>query len=433
MHPVVIIGGGISGLATAFYLKKAGIPAKLIEAQPRLGGLIGTEVIEGCRVEAGPESWLTAKPAARELVSELGLADQIIGSNDHRRAVYIWRKGKLVRMPTGMRLMVPTSLKVLFGMDLISFGGKLRAAREIFFRPPKNADAENDRSVAEFVIQHFGRELLDYIAEPLLAGVYGGDPKELSASSVIPQMVEWEKKHGSLIRAAAAHKMEGAQPLFSTMKEGMGQLIDALARAIDAEVIHGSAEKIEKGWRVRVNGDWINASHVVVACQPHRVLPDLFPPISYTSSAIMALGYRRSELKHPLNGFGFLVPTCERQSLAATTWVGTKFDYRVPEDKAIIRCFLTGNVNDVYRELKEKMGITAEPIFERFQAWPNSMPQYTIGHAQRTRVVEEMLQDLPGLHLAGNSYYGVGVPDSIRTAKHAATTIAAAGPSKSAS
>ncbi len=420
MNPVVIVGGGISGLSTAYYLSKAGIPAKLIERQPRLGGVLQTEIVDGCVVELGPDSFINAKPWARELIEELGIGDQLIGSNDHLRATYIWRGGRLIKMPEGLTLMVPAKFGPVMRTPLLGWGSKLRMIAEILRRPVNQQD---DRSVAAFVKDHYGQEVLDYLAEPLLAGVYGGDANELSAASVLPKFVDWEAKYGSVSRGAMKDFGKSPSPLFGTLKGGFGQLISELARRTPVEIIHGNVEKIERGYRIRVDGDWIEASQIVVACKPSLVLPDLFPPMTYSSSTVVALLFNRSEVAHRLNGFGFLVPKKERKSIAACTWVGTKFEHRVTSDKVLLRCFVNGNVKDVLPELREKMGITAAPIFERVVPWPDSMPQYTVGHAQRVELMEAMLKDLPGLHLVGNAYYGIGIPDCIRMAKQVAERI----------
>jgi oxygen-dependent protoporphyrinogen oxidase len=420
MKPVVIVGGGISGLSTAYYLCKAGIPVKLIESAPQLGGFLQTEIVDGCVVELGPDSFLNAKPWARELIEELGIGDQIIGSNDHLRATYIWRGGRMIKMPEGLTLMVPARFGPVMRTPLLGWGSKLRMITETLRRPPKH---QEDRSVAAFVKDHYGEEVVDYLAEPLLAGVYGGDANELSAASVLPKFVDWEAKYGSVSRGAMKNAGASPSPLFGTLKLGFGQLISELARRTPAEIIHGSVEKIEMGYRIRVNGDWIEASQLVVACKPSLVLPDLFPPMTYSSSTVVALMYRKSEVSHPLNGFGFLVPKKERKSIAACTWVGTKFEHRVPSDKVLLRCFVNGAVSDVLPELREKMGINAEPIFQRVIPWPESMPQYTVGHAQRVELIEGMLKDLPGLHLVGNAYYGIGIPDCIRMARQVAQQI----------
>jgi protoporphyrinogen/coproporphyrinogen III oxidase len=509
MHPVVVIGGGLSGLATAYYLNRAGIPVTLVEPSERLGGIIHTDRIElptgeVLLVENGPDSWINNKPWAKDLAREVGLGDELIDCNEPLRGTFIWKSGRFHRMPEGMKLMVPSSMGVLARSSLLSPLGKLQAGKDLLYRYKPDAE---ERSVAQFVRDHFGQEAVDYLAEPLLAGVYGGDAERLSASAVLPQFVEWERKHGSLIKASQLEgrkgegKKEGA--LFGSLSRGLGSLVDALvantfapdsalggdsgasasayvepepaslprserssgwsggaserhSRAAtqmedqpqartesghhpksmsgNARLVHGTVDKLEKGWRVRIRthhsdgSEWLHASAVVVACPPHRVLPDLFPAIEYSSSTVVALAYKRSDVKHPLNAFGFLVPKLERKNVAACTFVGSKWPNRTPEHIALLRCFVGGtlaptNSQLVKDELREKLGITAEPLFERVWPWPNSMPQYTIGHAQRMEIVEGMLADLPGLHLVGNAYQGVGMPDCVRMAQQVAKRI----------
>jgi protoporphyrinogen/coproporphyrinogen III oxidase len=420
MARVVIIGGGISGLSTAYYLIKAGIRPLIIERENRLGGVIRTECIDGCTVEAGPDSFLSSKPAARRLCEELGLGGELIGSNDRRRITYIWRGGHLVRMPEGMTMMVPGKLGPMIGTRLLSWPGKLRAGLDLFRRP---THVERDCSVSEFVTDHYGREVLEYIAEPLLAGVYGGDPARLSVLSVAPKFVQWEAKYGSLTRAARAEVKSADVPLFTTLKRGLQSLVDALVASIQPEVINGTVEKIEQGWRIRVNGEWIGAGHVVVACRPATVLPDLFPEIVYNSARVVAVGYRRAGLNVSFDGFGFLVPRLERRGISATTWVGNKFDHRTPDDMVLLRCFTTGGKADVRAELKEKLGIAAEPQFFHEFFWPQSMPQYEVGHAVKVKIIDEMLRDLPGLHVVGNAYHGIGIPDCIGMGRQVAERI----------
>jgi oxygen-dependent protoporphyrinogen oxidase len=420
---VLIIGGGISGLSTAYYLSKAGIRPTIIEKEHRLGGVIRTDHIQGCIAEAGPDSFVSFKPAARELATELGLGGELIGSNDHKRATFIWRHGRLIRMPDGMTMMVPGKLGPMLRTDLLSWPGKIRAGFDLLRWP---AGEERDRSVAEFVIDHYGREVLDYIAEPMLAGVYGGNPAEMSIGAVMPMFLKWEAKYGSLTRAARAEVRRGGGSLFTTLRSGIGTLVDKLVEQVQPDVIRGAVERIEKGWRVRVNGDWIEAGHLVVACRAASVLPDLFPPIPYNSAAVIAIGYRRADIPDPLSGFGFLVPKVERKSVSACTWVNNKFDGRTPEDKVLIRLFTTGGRADWRAEVKEKLGITAEPLFVQESNWPDSMPQYNVGHHEKIKMIEEMLGDFPGLYLAGNAYYGIGIPDCIRMGRQAADRIAKA-------
>ncbi len=353
MPSVAIVGGGISGLATAYYLSKAGIASHLFEARPRLGGVIQTEQVEGCVVEAGPDSFLSAKPWAMDLIAELGLASAVIGSNDHLRATFIWRNGRLIPLPDGVQFMVPTKLMPIAATPLLHWRTKLRMGLEYFHRRPRAGG--DDRTVADFVAGHYGQEAVDYLAEPLLSGIYGGDPAELSAASVLPNLVELENQYGSLTRGVLARRKAGAQaeplPLFHTLRGGMGQLIAALTGK--ATTVHAPVERIERaagGFRLRAGGDWLEAQHVVLACEAHQVaglarpidteLSALAGWIPYRSSMTVALGYDRGDLQHPLNGFGFLVPKKERNRVVACTWVGTKFSGRVPDGMALLRCFL---------------------------------------------------------------------------------------------
>jgi oxygen-dependent protoporphyrinogen oxidase len=449
VRSVVIIGGGISGLSAAYYLAKAGIPSTLVERRPRLGGVIHTESVDGCVVEAGPDSFLSAKPAALELIHELGLGGELIGSNDHLRVTYVRRRGRLVPLPDGLMLMVPTRLAPMATTRLVGWRTKIRMGLECLRRP--SPAAREDRSVAEFIRDHYGQEAVDYLAEPLLAGVYGGDPEQLSVSSVLSLFAEMEKKYGSLSRGVLAARRRrahgaGKTPLFQTLKAGLGSLIRALSEAAASrlEVITDTAEAVERrghGFAVRLAGGWLEAQAVVLACQAYEagalvqsIDPELAASLSsvpYNSSITVSLGYDRSAFDGPQNGFGFLVPKRERRRLVACTWVGTKFPYRVPEDKVMLRCFLGGIteesdealVGQIREELRQIMGVTAQPVFSRVHRWPRSMAQYTVGHHRRVEAMQARLKAIPGLHLAGNAYTGIGVPDCARMGRQAAESI----------
>jgi len=468
MPRVVIIGGGISGLSAAYYLAKGGCGATILESRGRLGGVIRTERVDGCTIEAGPDSFLSAKPAALELIRELGLADQVIGSNDHLRITYVRKGGRLVPLPDGLMMMVPTKIMPLLTTGLLSFGTKVRMGMELLRSPKMKA---GDESVAQFVEEHYGAEAVDYLAEPLLSGIYGGNPSELSVTSVLPRFVELAAKYGSLTRGVLAERARAARngaspavPLFRTLKGGLQQLVDAVAAAIRprgglpaaAEVRTGRAEAVERvgaGFRIKLEGDWIPADHLVVACEAHNAaallgganaadtavdarLAELLATVPYSSSMTVALGWNAADLARLPDGFGFLVPKKERRRLVACTWVGTKFPKRVPDGKVVARCFLGGMgdaavlgesddaiVAAVSAELQEIAGIAARPAFSRIFRWPRSMAQYTVGHPQRLAEMQARVAAVPGLHLAGNAYTGIGIPDCIRMGKAAAEQV----------
>jgi oxygen-dependent protoporphyrinogen oxidase len=454
----VIIGGGISGLSTAYYLAKGGAPSTILESRPRLGGVIQTEQVEGCTLEAGPDSFLSIKPAAFELIADLGLSNEVIGSNDHLRVTFVRKNGRLVPLPDGLMMMVPTKILPLIATGLVSWSTKLRMGLE-WFRAPQ--PKPGDESVAELVEEHYGREAVDYLAEPLLSGIYGGNPSELSVRSVLPRFVELAERYGSLTRGvlaerakAAGHRTKAAPPpLFRTLKGGLGQMVAAAAEAIQgkAEVRQGRAETVERtvrGFRVKMAGDWLEADQLVVACEAHSAsallgavdarASELLGMVPYSSSMTVALGFDAADFTTPPVGFGFLVPKKERRRLVACTWVGTKFSYRVPENKIVARCFLGGMddagvlaetddaiITAVAAELREIAGITARPRFTRIARWPRSMAQYSVGHAQRVKELEARVAGIPGLRLAGNAYSGIGIPDCIRMGKLAAQEILA--------
>lgn len=431
----VIVGGGISGLSAAYYLRKAGLSPLVVERQPRLGGVITTEVVDGCVIEGGPDSFLAAKPAALELIGELGLLGQVIASNDDRRVTYILKDGRLVPLPDGLMMMVPTKVLPVAASGLLGWGTKIKMGLEYFRKPGEGAG--RDRSVADFVAEHYGREAVDYLAEPLLAGVYGGDPDKLSIVSTLPRFAEMEQRYGSLTRGVLAARRQspnGGGALFKTLKGGLGQLVEAITPFVD-NVRHAEVEAVRAGG-VRIEGQWIEASHVVLACPAHAAaklltgvdarLAELLSGIEYASSMTVAFGYRREELQHPLNGFGFLVPKRERRALVACTWVGTKFAFRVPDSHAVLRCFAQdgAEVEALHEDLQRIMGFRARPAFTRVSRWPKSMAQYTVGHAARVQEIRERLKGHSWLYLAGNAYEGIGIPDCIRLGREAARQIA---------
>jgi protoporphyrinogen/coproporphyrinogen III oxidase len=428
---VGIVGGGISGLACAYYLQRAGIESVVFDPTP--GGLMGTVHIEGCILETGPESWLASKPWAEQLVRELGMGGELTGSNDAQRRTYVLRDGRFVTLPEGLQLVVPTRLIPLLKTELFTWSTKFRMGTEVF----RNPRALPDRSVSAFVADHFGREAVDYLAEPLLAGVYGGSPDYLSAVSVLPKFVEHEQRFGSVVVGALREKKKpSGDPVFKSLRNGMGSLIDALREK--ATVIPAQVESIQPThpWSLFAAGAWHDFDQIVLCCGANRAAPlisavdatagQVLASIPHSGSAIWTFGYRTGDVPRALDAFGFLVPKRERNTIMACTWVATKWRGRVPEGKAVLRCFSTdpGVSEEAMRtDLRRLMGITAEPLFAFSNRWPESMPQYTVGHAPRIDEVEGRVAAIPGLHLAGNAYHGVGIPDCVRSAKLAAEKI----------
>jgi oxygen-dependent protoporphyrinogen oxidase len=476
MTRIAIIGGGISGLAAAFALEEhrrsgAGVEYVLYESSPNLGGVLRSEHIDGCVVEAGPDSFITEKPWAADLCRALGLEGQLIGSNDAGRKTYILVNGRLVPMPDGLMFMVPTKLLPTALSPLFSWKTKLRMAQELF-RSPHPADG--DESVASLVERHYGKEMVDRLADPLLSGIYGGEAASLSVRAALPRFVEMERKYGSLSRAMLAarkkapqNSRESAPPLFTSLKKGMHHLAQAVVSRLTppALLTNTTVQKIQSeggGWVVGSStaGDSIEVAPerrdsgmrsrhfdaLIVALPAHAAAqllastsPELsseLAAISYTSSITVGLGYGCDVRQSLLPGFGFLVPRCEGKRLLAATFVHNKFPHRAPEDRALLRCFLAGANADaawqlsddqivalVRNDLQQIIGLRADPRFARVYRWKSAMAQYGVGHLERLERIERLRQKLPGLALAGNGYRGIGIPDCIRSGQDAAKQV----------
>ncbi len=462
---IAIIGGGISGLSAGYYLEKeraAGAPVEytLFESSARLGGVMFSDKIGDCVVEGGPDSFLTEKPWANQLCAELGIAGDLIGSNDSQRITYIVVKGRLVPMPDGLMFMVPTKLIPTALTSLFSWSTKFKMLGELVHPPHA---AHKDETVAQMVERHFGSEVVDRLADPLLSGVYGGDAASLSVRAVLPKFVEMEEKYGSLCRAMLAGRKKLAamqkdtgykpKPLFSSLKGGMQQMIDAIVACLDPQCLRTSTTVSKLSQK---NGGWelitprgAEFFDAVIFATPARIastmlegvdaqLSDDLGAVQYSSSITVTLGYLRDELKSCPPGFGFLVPRSEGTRMLATTFVHTKFPFRAPDNKALVRCFLGGakdqdvlKLNDeeitalVRKELKQITGLAADPWFVKVYRWNRAMAQYTPGHLERIERIGATLQKMQNLSIAGNFYKGIGVPDCVRTGKEAALHMAA--------
>lgn len=461
MKQIAIVGGGISGLAAAFALeerRRAGEPLQFVvyEAGPSFGGVLRTEEVDGCLVEAGPDSFLTEKPWAADLCRRIGMEDQLIGSNDRDRRTYILVKGRLVPMPDGLMFMVPTKLAPALLSTLFSASTKFRMVREWGFAPRR---AESDESVAALVERHYGTEMVDRLADPLLSGVYGGDASQLSVRAVLPRFAEMEAKHGSLGRGmlAARANMRAAPSggaIFTSLKGGMQQLTEGLLARLFAGVLRANSpvqavQRQDRGWVVSAGhaSDYFDA---VIVATPTSAAAPLVEMISaelaselraipYSSSVTVALGFDKDVRASLPAGFGFLVPRSEGKRTLAATFVHNKFPHRAPEDRALIRCFLGGSrdeqvlqlpdeeiVRIVRDELRQVLRLAAEPLFTRVYRWRGAMAQYTVGHLERLQRIEGLLKQLPGLALAGNGYRGIGVPDCVRSGEAAVEQVLAA-------
>jgi oxygen-dependent protoporphyrinogen oxidase len=458
MKRIAIIGGGIAGLSAACYLERvrengAELEWTLFEKSDRLGGVIQTELRDGFVLEAGPDSFLTIKPEAAQLCRDLGIADQLIGSNDAGRKTYIVIKGRLVPIPDGLEFMVPTRIWPMARTSLFSFGTKLRMAREMFAAAGAGSE---DESVASFVQRHFGTEMVERVAEPLLAGVYGGDAATLSVRAVLPRFVEMEREHGSLVRAtlrARKRRARGSvppQPLFTSLKCGMQQMVDAMLTTLPAASLRlrhpiSALRRAGEEWQVesaeakssdRYHNVLLAAPATAAAGLLRAIRPEVaenLDKISYTSSAAVALAYDQVGLPP---GFGFLVPRSESRKMLACTFVHKKFPHRAPEGAGLLRCFFSSSrvrgllgysdaalLDLAQRELTDIMGLRATPRFARVFRWASGLPQYETGHLERVAEMEKSLSELPGLEIIGNSFYGIGVPDCIRSGMKAAAAI----------
>src|ERR1022692_1152287 len=456
MIRVAIIGGGISGLTAGFTLeehRRAGaLEYTLFESSPHLGGVLRTEHIQGCLVEAGPDSFITEKHWAADLCRTLGLGDQLIGSNDADRITYILVRGRLIAMPDGLMFMVPTKILPTGFSPLFSWTTKLRMAQELF-HPPRGA--EGDESVASLVERHYGAEMVDRLADPLLSGVSGEEAASLSVRAVLPRFAEMERTHGSLGRAmlAARRKMprptnKPAPALFTSLKNGMQQLVETLVPQLNqaslltntpVQSIQGEAG----GWNVSAGSNSARFDAVILAvpalaaakllstCSPE--LSAELAAIGYSSSITVGLGYDRHVRQSLPPGFGFLVPRSEGKRLLAATFVHNKFPHRAPDDRALLRCFFAGsNAENIWQlsddaiiavvrnELQQILRLRAAPLFARVYRWKSAMAQYGVGHLERLDRIERLRRQFPGLALAGNGYRGIGVPACVRSGQEAA-------------
>ena len=463
---LVVVGGGVAGLSAAHRATELArerglsLDLTLIEARDRLGGTIASERVDGFLVEAGPDSFLSEKPWALALCRRLGVEDRLVRTDDRFRRVFVWHRGRLHPLPDGFQLLAPTAMLPFATSSLFSLTGKLRMALDLVL-PRGGGD---DESLGAFVRRRLGAEALERVAQPLVAGIYTADPDDLSLNATLPRFLELERTDRSIIlglrralRRAPLPGTSGARwSLFVTFAAGMEELVTALAARLPAGAVVlkqrvSALERAGARWQVATSeGSRFDADRVILATEAYATarltryldpaLATLVEEISYASAATVSLGYRRADVPHALDGFGFVVPRSEGKTLLAGTFSSVKYPGRAPESHVLIRGFLGGMLNAgvlaedddtlVARargELREALGIAAEPVLTRLHRWPASMPQYRVGHLTRVETIERALDALPGLSLAGAAYRGVGIADCVHSGEAAAERALGAG------
>jgi oxygen-dependent protoporphyrinogen oxidase len=461
MPHITIIGGGIAGLATAYYLQKksreADLPVQytLIESEPRFGGKIATAKEKNFVIEGGPDSFVTIKPHGTMLCRDLGLEDQLIPTNDDRRNIFVLRHGKLVPFPGGYRLTVPTEFVPFALSPLISPLGKLRMGLDLVIPPRKES---SDESLGDFIRRRLGNEALDRIGGPIMAGIYVANPDRLSMQSTFPQFIAMEQKYGSLIKAMRQSKKNPPpgsngrakpQAMFTSLRGGMTDLVEAMLDNLAGELRPGQRvvelKYREPGFDVTLQtpgGFEAIATDAVVLATPAYVAATLVEPIDrqlagllqkirYVSTATVSLGFRQADVtgQHNFNGFGFMIPKSEGRQILACTWSSTKFNHRAPANDVLVRVFIGGDgrehlvelpdddmVGIAKAELKSLMGVTAQPVVQKVFRWPKGNAQYDVGHLDRVSEIEVAAATLPGLYFTGSAFRGIGIPDCVKSA-----------------
>jgi oxygen-dependent protoporphyrinogen oxidase len=467
---VAVVGAGIAGLATAFNLldraRARGVPLRLsiFDGDTRPGGVINTERLDGFVVEGGPDCFITDKPWAVRLCQRLGLGDELTSTNPDCRRSYVLRGRRLLPIPEGFYMMAPARFMPFATTPALSLRGKIRAGLDLVLpRGPVLAD----ESLAAFVRRRFGDEVLERLAQPLLAGIYNAEPERLSLRATMPRFLELEREHRSVIAGlvrgrkratgAGAGTSGARYSLFVTPRRGMTSLVEKLLQEIPADAFRlgtpvtslqaVAADGPGSGrprWTLTTKRGATHAFHaVVLALRAAHAAPLLRPidpamadrlsAVPYGSSTTVSLAYRDADVPRPIDGFGFVVPRVENRALIACSFSSVKFPARAPEGHLLLRAFTSEalvpgrdpeKVIAVIRgEVRDILGITAEPILARAFFYPEAMAQYEVGHLERIAEVESRLERLTGLALAGNGLRGVGVPDCVRSGEVAADRI----------
>jgi oxygen-dependent protoporphyrinogen oxidase len=474
---LVIIGGGVTGLSAAWYAIAAGLRVTVLEAGAAWGGKVRTERVENEHgtfiLETGADAFLTRKPWALGLARELGLDDHIIGVNRANSRTLVFHHGSLHPLPDGLTLLVPTRIRPFLASPLFSAAGKLRVLLEPFIPPRRDG---GDESLAQFVRRRLGAEMLDRLAEPLLAGVYNGDAERQSITATFPQFPQMEREHGSLLRGARRphplppspfdgegeknvrgvsplHRVErgrGEAPPFISFRAGTQELIEALVRELprrgaDLRLncgVRALSRRHAGGYTVALtDGETLQADAVILAT-PAATAADLLQTAAPDAAARLrefrtagigaaTLAFRRSDVPHPLDALGVVIPSSAHRSIDGITFVTSKWEGRAPADTVVLRCFFGGPhtrplldaddetlIGVVRHDLRAMLKIEVPPLFAHVYRWRDGYPQYELGHLARVEAVEAALP--PGVLVTGSPYRGVGVPDCVRQGKAAA-------------
>jgi oxygen-dependent protoporphyrinogen oxidase len=473
---VAVIGGGIAGLAAAHRLSEIAsqVSVTLFEATGRLGGVLATESRDDYLIEHSADMFVTQPSWAVDLCGRIGLGDELISTDDRYRKAFVVRRGKLVAVPAGFALMQPARLWPVVKSPILSWRGKLRLALEYFLpRRQHSTGATNDESLASFARRRLGREAYQRLVQPLVGGIYTADPEKLSLAATLPRFLEMEAEYRSLIRAAwqerKSHpRMKAGAPgqsasgarygMFVAPRHGMESLVSAITRTMPKVELRlrTPIERIERTadgrWQVSTGPAAPSIAHfdaVILATSAHITAEMLaavgsklaaeLRAIEHASTAVICLGYRRSQIEHPLDGFGCVIPAIESRQILAASFASVKFPGRAAADRVLIRVFIGGALQPelltrdddelvrlASRELSELMGAHGEPEVTAVARWPRAMPQYHVGHLDRVTRIEAAASTMPGLQLAGSAYHGVGIPHCIHSGRQAAERVAEA-------